>query len=174
MYTNGSDIRIACIGCGALVPDVDGPTFRYPGAASPGCWAAYGQVLDREYSEYQYPREHRLTVDAYAVQHPGIPTPQTIQSVTVHLISMCAVLEHGYGFAGATDMMRRAIERHKAEFIWLEPPTHRGAVTVLDVVQTKDVHAHAETVMRWANSVWAAWAGHHDTIHTWVQRLQRG
>jgi hypothetical protein len=26
---------IPCIGCGALVPDIDGPNFRYPDAASP-------------------------------------------------------------------------------------------------------------------------------------------
>jgi hypothetical protein len=52
-----------------------------------------------EYGPLDYPDVHRLTVDTYAVQHPGRPTPQTIQSVTVHLISLSCVLERGSPFA---------------------------------------------------------------------------
>ena len=73
-----------CAGCGALVPVTDGPTHPYIGA-SPGCWAIYGEVLAREYGEYAYPPVHRLTVDAYAAQHPGVPSRRSIQSVAIHL-----------------------------------------------------------------------------------------
>jgi hypothetical protein len=62
---------IPCIGCHALFPDVDGPVHRYM-ESSPGCWASYGEVLVREYTEPSYFGVHRLTVDAYAVQHPGV------------------------------------------------------------------------------------------------------
>ena len=88
------DALIPCAGCGAIVPNTDGPTHRYIGA-SPGCWQRYGQLLAREYGEYAYPDEHRLTVDAYAVQHPGVPGKQSSQSVAVHLMSLCLVLERG-------------------------------------------------------------------------------
>lgn len=37
----------ACVGCGGLFPEMDGPTHRYM-ESSPGCWAAYGEVLARE------------------------------------------------------------------------------------------------------------------------------
>lgn len=66
----GGNLLIKCIGCGALVPQVDGPTHRYMGS-SPGCWHVYGEVLSREYSDRSFGALHRLTVDSYAVQHPG-------------------------------------------------------------------------------------------------------
>jgi hypothetical protein len=45
-------------GCGALLPDVNGPTHPYLGASA-SCWAVYGEVLAREYGEYRYPPVHR-------------------------------------------------------------------------------------------------------------------
>ncbi len=54
----------ACVGCGALVPDLEGPAHRYIGA-SPGCWAAYGRLSEREASDFRFMRHHQLTVDAY-------------------------------------------------------------------------------------------------------------
>jgi len=56
----------------------DGPAHAYM-LSSPGCWAAYGELLAREYSDSAYRRLHRLSVDAYALQHPGIDTPQSPQ-----------------------------------------------------------------------------------------------
>ena len=162
---------IPCIGCGALVPDIDGPTFRYPDAASPGCWAVYGEILAKEYGEYNYPPVHRLTVDAYAVQHPGRPTPQTIQSVTVHLMSLCLVIERGWDFARATEMMRRAIGRFKGDFVWLERPASFGEITVLDVARARDFADHVERVEQWAHSVWRAWSEHHGAIHHWIDKV---
>ena len=88
--------RIACPGCGALVPDTPGPTHRYIGA--PGAvLGALREVLAREYSDFRYASVHQLTVDSYAAQHPGEPSRQSIQSVAVHLISLHLMLERGYG-----------------------------------------------------------------------------
>ncbi len=39
--------RIACPGCGALVPYTPGPTHRYI-SAPPQCWALFGEVQSRE------------------------------------------------------------------------------------------------------------------------------
>jgi hypothetical protein len=157
--------KVACIGCKALVSDTDGPTFRYPDAASPGCWKIYCDILVREHGEWRYPPIHRLTVDAYAVQHPGRQTPQTTQSVIVHLISMYLVLERGYDFQRATGAMRGVIEKHKQDFVWLTPPDNRGDITVLDVSKARDLEEHTEMVRQWAWSVWNAWSKYRDTIH---------
>ena len=78
--------------------------------SSPGCWAAFGEVLALEYSEASYARAHRLSVDAYAVQHPGRPSPQSVQSVALHLISLCLILEQGLDFGEATDAIRAAAD----------------------------------------------------------------
>jgi hypothetical protein len=169
---NKSASTVACIGCGARVPDIDGPTFRYPDSASPGCWAVFGEILAMEYGPFNYPDVHRLTVDTYAVQHSGRATPQTIQSVTVHLISLGSVLERGYASDQATQMMGRAIARYKDGFEWLPPPDSLGAVTVLDVVGARTLAEHSSRVERWARSVWQAWAQHHDAIRAWITRLE--
>ncbi|MGB5944229.1 MAG: DUF5946 family protein, partial [Leeuwenhoekiella sp.] len=58
--------KIACYGCGALTENLDGVPHPYIGA-SQGCWNLYGQILAKEYGEYDYPElTHRLTVDTYA------------------------------------------------------------------------------------------------------------
>lgn len=154
------------------MPDIDGPTFMYPDAASPGCWAVFGEILATEYGSFGYPDVHRLTVDTYAVQHPGRATTQTTQSMTVHLISLSCVLERGYSPRQATEMMRQATDRYKGHFEWLPPPESRGAVTVLDVVGASTLADHSRRLERWAWSVWQAWTEHHDTIHTWIARLE--
>ncbi len=83
---------VACVGCGALFEDREGPTHRYM-ESSPGCWALYGEVVAREYLDFlAYGALHRLTVDTYAAQHPGLLSPQSIQSVALHLMSLSLVL----------------------------------------------------------------------------------
>jgi hypothetical protein len=163
---------IPCIGCGALVPDIDGPAFRYPESGSPGCWAIYTEILARQYQGFDDATSHKLSVDAYAVQHPGRRTPQTVQSVNVHLISLSLFLERGYDSARSNQMMDQAIRRFKGQFSWLEPPASRGALTVLDVVWAGDAEDHQPRVRRWAESAWEAWSPHHAAIHAWVHKLE--
>ncbi len=155
-----------CCGCGVALPDLDGPVHPYM-TSSPACWAAYGEVLAREYGDPAYRRLHRLSVDAYAAQHPGTPSPQAIQSVAVHLCRLCMVLEEGLSIEHANDVM---LEIHKVErpFRWLEPPRVRGDVTVADVLGARTADEHLRQVERWAKSVWAAWSGHHATIRSWL------
>ncbi len=128
---NPDAINDRCFSCGGLVPRVDGPTHRYM-ESSPGCWHVYGEVLSREYSDRSFGALHRLTVDCYAVQHPGRPSAQAIQSVCVHLISLCLVIERRIDPGYATRAIRTAV-RKKERFVWLTPPSSLGAITVADV-----------------------------------------
>ncbi len=121
--------KIRCIGCGALVAGGDDPAHRYIGA-SPGCWALYGEVLAREYTDPRYGAAHQLTVDAYAAQHPGTPSPQAIQSVTVHLVGLYIVFRLGRTPQQARKTIQRAVQ-HKKDFVWLDPPESLGAMTIL-------------------------------------------
>ncbi len=162
-----ADLR-SCYGCGALVPDVDGPTHRYIGA-SPGCWRLYGELLGREYGDYaRFAPVHRLTVDAYAAQHPGVPSPQSIGSVGVHLIRLHLQLERGLPHDRANDAMLDISSRLKERFVWLDPPDHLGDVTVLDVLDARAPDEHIERVRGWAASVWEAWGPHHETVRRWA------
>jgi hypothetical protein len=113
---------------------------------------------------------HRLTVDTYAVQHPGRPSPQSIQSVAVHLISLCAVLERKLGFEAATSILRAAADTMKFE--WLEPPPGRGAVTVAEVARAEAFEDHIAAVKSWAAGAWEAWSPHHAQVREWMRSLE--
>ncbi len=64
-----------CVGCGArFLASVEGPTHEYM-LASPGCWAAFTELIAREFGDPAYGALHRHAVDAYAVQHPGHRRP---------------------------------------------------------------------------------------------------
>lgn len=159
--------ELGCFSCGAFVPDVEGPVHRYMDS-SPGCWSLYGDVLAREYSDQAFFRNHRLTVDAYALQHPGRPPPQCIQSVAVHLGSLFLVFEGGADLGEATDLIRR-LSKHKREFCWLEPPESLGVISVRDVWASEGVDAHLHGVREWAAATWSAWEQHHAQVKSWVK-----
>ncbi|HEY7411173.1 MAG TPA: DUF5946 family protein [Vicinamibacteria bacterium] len=98
---------------------------------------------------------------------PGRPSPQAIQSVCLHLVSLCLVLERGADPAYATRVLSAAARR-KEPYSWLPPPPSRGAVTVADVVPATSPAAHAERVRAWADSAWSAWSAHHATVREWL------
>jgi hypothetical protein len=160
-----------CPGCRAALPRTTGPVHRYL-ESSPACWQAYGEVLQREYSDPERMTVHRLTVDAYAVQHPGRPSPQSIRSVAVHLLSLRAVFELGLSPAAAT--ARMAAWTRAAEFHWLTPPEQRGELTVLTVLPTSTVAEHLHAVREWARSAYLAWTPHHAQLAHWAEQARRG
>lgn len=160
---------ISCMWCGGAFPEVAGPTHKYM-QSTPGCWAAFGSVLAREYGDQRYFAVHRLTVDAYAIQHPGIPSRQSIQSVGVHLVRLCGFLEHGLAAAQANAAMLAAA-KHKAQYRWLEPPAVLGALTVADVEAARTVDEHITVVRRWAAQMWQVWSPHHATVRAWARAV---
>ena len=155
---------IRCLGCGALVPDIDGSTHEYM-LSAPGCWATFNQVAVLQYEIATFDLR-RMAVDAYAVQHPGTTDRRAVQSVAVHLISLYHVLERGLTPTEATDKMRVALT-DKARFAWLKPPSSMGNITVVDVVNVSDPIEHEAIVKRWARSAWEAWGAHHEQIRRW-------
>ena len=155
-----------CCGCGVTLPSVNGPVHRYM-TASPACWRTYGEVLAREYGDRAYAKFHRLSVDAYAVQHPGTPSAPAIQSVAVHLCRLCMIVEDGWSIERANDAML-AIHRVERRFRWLEPPRSRGRFTVADVLAANGAEEHLRAVELWAKSCWQAWSEHHATIRSWL------
>ncbi|MCB0572215.1 MAG: hypothetical protein KDC66_20755 [Phaeodactylibacter sp.] len=161
-----SDTTIRCFSCGAEVPAIEGPVHRYLDSA-PGCWARFTEVAAREYSDVNFVRCHQLTVDSYAVQHPGQTSPQAIRSVAVHLASLYMVLERNLPIREATNFIQHLAE-HKQAFHWLEPPQYMGDITVVDIWKTENVQAHLQAVRAWAESAWAAWAAHHEQVKAWA------
>lgn len=152
-----------CSDCGAVVPDV--PELRtghtYVGAVA-GCWAAYTELMGRQLSDPRLAGVHMLAVDVYMAQHPGTPGRQAAQSVWVHLVGLCLVLETrlrrrdvGPG-KGSRGRARRHVRVAGAA-------ASLGPVTVLDVLAAPNAEG-AAAVRHWAESVWAAWSPHHSAI----------
>jgi hypothetical protein len=160
-----------CPDCQALVPETDGPTHPYIGA-NPGCWGIYGEVLAREYGDHpKFQNVHRLTVDAYAVQHPGKPERRSIQSINVHLVALYLMLEKRMTPTQVTQAMGRLIEECAESFEWLEPPAELGKVKVTSVWLAETPEEHARTVQVWARSCWDAWSAHHPRIAALAERV---
>ena len=160
----------ACVGCGAMVPDVEGPTHRYIGA-SPGCWAVYGELAEKEAGDFRFMRYHQLTVDAYCAQHPGEPSPQAIRSVAVHLVGLYLQLERGLhpeGLYAARQRIASLGKSGKLDLVWLEPPASIGEITVLHVRETKEPTEYGERARLWAESVWEAWFVQQETVRRWA------
>ncbi len=157
---------VQCIWCKGAFPAEDGPTHEYM-ESTPGCWSAFGRVLAREYEDQRHFAVHRLTVDAYAVQHPGAPSRQSIQSVGVHLVRLCLFLEHNLAPAQANNAMRAAA-KNKSQYYWLVPPADLGALTVADVEVASGVEAHMSAVRNWASQMWKVWSPHHSTVRSWA------
>lgn len=161
----------SCPGCGVRLPHTGGPTHRYIGA-SPGCWAAFGEVSEKEYGDFRYARVHGLTVDAYCAQHPGVLSPQAGRSVAVHLVGLCLQMERDLGpeelYAAHKRVSSLAKER-KRGISWLDPPDLLVAHTILYVLDAEGPEEHADRVREWARSVWEAWAPHHETVRRWAK-----
>jgi hypothetical protein len=121
----------SCPGCGRLYPPSDA-THTHIGA-SPGCWTRYCELLALEYGDARLMRWHRLTADAYAAQHPGVPERRSAQSVHVHLAGLYLTLERGLvGKIVARAMQRLADGRAHA---WLEPPPLATAIGVPELIE---------------------------------------
>ena len=156
-----------CFSCKGIYPKIDGPTHRYMDS-SPGCWQIYGEILSKEYSSQNYWKNHRLTVDAYAAQHPGIESSQSIQSVAVHLLSLYFIMEEGRSHNEARELIGKATT-HK--FQWLTPPDDLGGISAKNVWMAESAKEHNDMVELWAESVWFAWEMHHKTIQKWARQI---
>jgi hypothetical protein len=156
---------VVCPGCGLTLPASDGPTHAYIGASA-ACWALYGELLAREYEDAELFARHQLTVDTYAVQHPGVEERRSAQSVGLHLMTLCLVLERGADPADGPLLHRRLVKRPAWE--WLEPPQPNGAMTVADVLTAMSAEDHRRLVGDWATDVWATWHVHHELVRMWV------
>lgn len=157
---------VPCLGCGGLFPDIEGPTHPYL-ESSPGCAAACGELFACHYQDMAfYGDVYRLANDAYAVQHPGGDSRQAIQSVGIHLVRLCLVLEYALPPERANDAALAAARR-KHEFCWLERPADMGAITVADF-QGVSGEEHRTLLREWARSAWEAWSSHHETVRSWL------
>jgi hypothetical protein len=154
-------MKSRCPGCAVELEAVEGPTDPY-GGSSPACWAAYGIVMAREFGGEGHFTARRLSVDAYMAQHPSRVSRAAVQSVWVHLVGLCLVLDRGVAPTHVARVMAQ-LARPKRHFEWLDPPSLAG-VAATDVASATGSEEHAQATRRWAEFVWGAWRPHHVAI----------
>ena len=138
-----------------------------------GCNALFQEVVGREFSRPELFQVHRLTVDAYSLQHPA-RYMKSAKSAVAHLTGMCWAME-GEDDPSVSVALSRFLNGNPT-FVRPEPspqPGRRGALTILDLHSAPDSVAHIQLVKKWAASAWASWAEHHDKAREWVKMAQR-
>jgi len=124
-----------------------------------GCLKLFEKILVREFSDYRYSKIHRLTVDAYSLQHPD-SYMRSGKSFAAHLTGIYAALE-------AKDAL--AVNRTVRKWLSTNPkiekpaalPLHRGKLTITFIHSAVDADEHSKRVREWAREVWRAWNEHH-------------
>jgi hypothetical protein len=135
--------------------------------ASAACWAIFAAWSGGAGQAPAVGGARQLVLDAYMVQHPGIPEPRAIRSVGIHLMSMCLRLERGARAADAPRMIQRILARPPA-FRWLEPPVPNGTVTIADVADAASGVRAAIVAVDFGRGVWEAWSPYHATVRGWL------
>ena len=137
-----------CEDCGAFVTE-----------GKAGCRKIFEEIIAREFSDYWYGRIHRLTVDAYALQHPD-EYMHSGKSFAAHLTGMSAALEYE-----DTLTINRAVQKWLSKNPNISKPTRipkeRGNLTVTYIRSTGDADEHTKRVREWAQDVWRAWSEHY-------------
>lgn len=164
----GKTEETECPGCGAVLPRIDGPVHPYMGG-SPACFEHFTKILAFEYSNPSLLPTHRLTVDTYAVQHPGRErTRRQIQSVGLHLARLGLQLDGPIPPKETNDVML-GLGPHKHTLELVEAPK-RFSMTVANVAEHAGTPLHSVKVREWALATWNDWSAYHEYIQQWTTK----
>jgi hypothetical protein len=134
----------------------------------PGCREVFEEILAKEFSDYRYGKIHRLTVDAYALQHPEAYM-RSGKSFAAHLTGMCAALEHE-----DTLDLNRTVQKWLSSNPRIDKPVHlpdqRGDLTIAYIHSAADADEHVNRVREWARDIWRAWTEHHDLARALMRK----
>ncbi|NKB26216.1 MAG: hypothetical protein GKR99_01045 [Rhodobacteraceae bacterium] len=150
-----------CPACGHP-GDHDGPAHAYI-SPSPACWARYGEVLTREYSDRDYWQAHRLLTDAYCGQHSVGEDRRARQSLYIHLAALMLHFEDAVPADRIVAFLRKAAKSGNP-FNPLPMPQDSVNVRIDDVHAARDVREHSAAVTDYARAVYDVWAPQHDVF----------
>jgi hypothetical protein len=135
------------------------------------CKRHFEVILAKEFSDFRYMSIHRLTVDAYSLQHPD-PYMLSAKSFAAHLTGMCCFMECG----GNRDLLRTLQQWLGGRREDLEKPEllkDLGELTIAHVIEATDGAGHERRVEEWAADIWRAYAVYHDLARDWIETARR-
>lgn len=143
-----------CDGCGRAVA-----------GGTAGCRAEFDALCALHYSGAVPEALHRLTVDAYSLQHPDAFCA-TGKSYAAHLGGMLVAREHA-GDPAAQQVLRRWLDGPR-DIARPEPPASRGELTLADVLTSEPGGALERATADWADGAWRAYAAQHALARAWL------
>jgi len=133
-----------------------------------GCRALFDALASKEFSDPNYFRMHRLSVDAYCLQHPEQYMVSS-KSAAAHLAAMCWSMERGLSLH-MPKPLKLWVDGPR-EYIRVLPPPfrERGNITISDAFKATSPEDYEVIVWDWAKSAWNAWSNYWDLARSWVQ-----
>lgn len=164
-----------CPDCGALLPLSNGAGHRYIGASA-ACWELFAALSNAGEPPLAPSAHNSLLVDAYMAQHPGVPSPQAIQSVAVHLLALYGILERGKAPNQVLWIRLQAVSERQGikhgRFSWLTPPSFANSLTIADIVKQPTPEARTAVLQQYITSIWSLWAADHmATVAAWYKQF---
>lgn len=136
-------------------------------ASLDACRYLFAEVGACEFADEAFFRVHRLTVDAYCLQHPDTYMKSS-KSAATHLAAICWTMEYG-GTRHLPKALKRWVDGPRTYPRVTPPPRlRRGKLTVRHVLGVEDPDEYARRVEEWARMAWEAWDEHHDQARAWV------
>lgn len=151
-----NDIK-KCPSCGAVGVD-----------SVEACQAQFVKVLNREFADPNYFKAHRLTVDAYCLQHPEQYMVSS-KSAAAHLAGMCWSMERGYSLHLHSTLKKWVDGKRTYTRVAPPPQLSRGKLTINHVQNISDPEQYFRAVTEWAESAWKAWSPHWPQARKWVK-----
>ena len=126
---------------------------------SRGCWAAFSEVLSREYSDPERMAFHHLTVDTYMAQHPASEiTVASITRMNTHVLALYLNREFGFDLVRLRKVRADISAKSRRYGAWITPPGSLSRVSWVPVLEAQDALQHGERVDTWASAVWREWS----------------
>lgn len=135
-------------------------------ASKDECKQMFDEVLAKEFSDYRYGRVHRLTVDAYSLQHPQTYM-KSAKSFAAHLTGMCCAMEYEND-PNLLGLLQKWLNGRK-QLSKPETLTSFGDLTIAYVMKAKDGREHVQLVKEWAEDVWNAYRVYHGLAKEWIE-----
>lgn len=134
------------------------------------CKKLFEGILLKEFSDFRYAQVHRLTVDAYSMQHPDIYMISP-KSFAAHLTGMCCAMEYG----NDAELLRLLQKWLNGKKDLMRPKNleNFGLLTISHVAKAKNGAEHSELVWEWARDVWDAYRAYHDLAKNWIHMVKK-
>lgn len=137
-----------------------------------GCDALFCGLIGREFADPQLFRAHRLTVDAYCLQHPERYMIST-KSAAAHLAGICWSLEIDES-RHLPAVLKRFFDGPRSFARVATPPwLLRGTVNIGRLAAVSQPDEYLVAAREWAHSAWSAWSHGWPQTRAWVAEARK-